>query len=266
MRGVCYVLVGKKRELWLAASLYSLRRWWNGPVSVVTNEMSNWRFAGQASPVPVPTTPFAEFPAHILKAELHRHTPYDSTVFLDCDTLIDHPIDELFREDDDPAMLVTPYSLLDKQWYTNGAQGRFRLDLAGGRGLVHASRIESLKFLPVPMVNSGVFAFSKACTIGTQWERAVWTFDDAIFPHHDELALQFLLPHHPHLFFDDTWNSLPNISKRREGVKIWHCSQGTFGNCLKPGLWQGIIKGMLDENFCRVKDWMKPDPLLMTEI
>lgn len=252
-QGVCYLLFGEAHRLPFLVSLTSLRRHYSGPVAIVTDQADWPRTIGVESiPLSADRQP-GKFVHYYVKPRMAELSPFDSTVFLDLDTMIVDRIDDLFLPDGDQRIRAVQYA----DWTTNHTQMRHRLYQLAHHGIVNTKRAEAMMAADVPAINTGVFAFTKSTACLAEWQQTVPPLER--FFVHDEIALQLILDHHPHDVFDDRWNCMPMFSRRRENVKIWHGPGNQWGRL--PG-WYDTLREIWDADFGGVRGWLKCNPHL----
>src|SRR5215204_1601327 len=100
-RGVIYVAVGDPAYRRMAReSIGSLRSsGYRGPIAVVVEKAEHVRALGDGLQPIVARTSMARdtFASRGVKTTLHRLTPFDQTLYLDCDTLIIWNPDDIWR-------------------------------------------------------------------------------------------------------------------------------------------------------------------------
>ena len=127
-RGYIYWNTGKKMLVRLAVSLYTLRQVTDDSVTIIWDEDS-WpecskiatQFNAYAKPVTFEKT--SKNFAYFGKCQLHKITPYDTSIFLDGDTIIYKSIPELYY-------LAEKYEYVSTQfvdWTTNNNRIRNRI-------------------------------------------------------------------------------------------------------------------------------------------
>jgi hypothetical protein len=125
--GVVYMLYGSRHALQLVVSLWSLRRVYQGPVAILCahdgNDATSLRLkeAIDADPridatcIPFPfVTTAKRNNGYANKTLVHRLSPFQRSVFLDADTVIVRPFDELYPTEDE--IVLTQFC----GWWSNG--------------------------------------------------------------------------------------------------------------------------------------------------
>lgn len=267
-QGVLYVWSSEPDYgLCLLASLYTLRQHYDGPVAVVTSN------ADQVASVvdhvvPIQRRKYVN-PKHVhfeLKSLANELTPFDSTVYLDCDTLIAGDISPLFVAENNSAISLVQLA----DWTTTHTQMRHRILQLVLMGILHPAQGERLIAADTPAVNTGVYAFSRACEVFAEWHATTVSLDKFFI--HDELAMTILKPDYPHHILDDRWNRLPRYSNATDAV-IWHCCAQQFGAGHQIGkppppalaLWFDTLNRMWTDNYGKVREWWTGNPRLWGE-
>ena len=256
-QGIVYIIIGTDHDFQLAVSLYTLRQHYVGDVAILTDDQRPALRSiarGANANLRQVARPNAKGPALALKAMLHRLSPFTSTVFLDTDTLVRQPLNALFLPDNSQLLRVTPYA----DWTGLHKQTISRLVAIQNFGLVHPSYVRRLQHLNRPYINVGVFACTPATAIGPDWEATTMGFEVGSSERTgEEAALNMILPDYPHEIWDDSWNCIPILSKRRTDVRIWHLPQGQFGQCPEPGFWETTLNSLWTTNWCEVQTWSR---------
>lgn len=220
--GVLYLNSGKKLVERLYVSLGSLREVYKGSVTVL---LSN------EPPEVQPTLEKNGFnvrrleatPGHVnallCKTMLNQFTPYDYTVFIDADTLVLKPFQELFDWAEEHTFVATqfanwsanrsPIGKRVRSWHLNGVTSKEEYEAAraytGGRE---------------GGINVGVLAFQRDATIFQDWYDLAVRGKAQFIP--DEISCQYLLPKHRHYLAPTEFNSSCRFSPCTEGTRIIH--------------------------------------------
>lgn len=220
-RGILYWFCGVRYAERLVVSAFSLRRHWDGPIHVVCTdddcEAICARMHGDArirsGYSRVEMTRFKRHSMYVNKTLLPTWSPFDQTVFLDGDTVVAGPIDELFE----PRVAITRFG----EWQSKG--GTMSKRIGRWRGISPAVDALVAKQLASkhPAINTGVVGWHR----GTA-ELAVW-HQLAVAGHArdmtDELAMQLLQTEIPGLkVFDDRFNCSPIYGSHQGDARVWH--------------------------------------------
>lgn len=203
--GVLYLLHGTKLAARLVVSAASLRRYHKGAIAVVTTDSASTELVRLiANDVRlridhIPVRP-ALLPGcntgYLLKTRVNEFTPFDTTVFLDCDTLVTGDISRLFDLPSSQHVIVTQFA----EWGTK-------------RGIVarRIRRWSSIAPSLVPealtygrAVNTGVFSFARESQVFERWHQLAHSGRHLFIP--DEVSMQLLLPHVPAVMLDARYN------------------------------------------------------------
>ena len=202
--GVIYYNRGPKMLVRLAVSLSSLRKHYQGPVTILSHGGSEHAVCQQYAARWGAGVSHIEYPDDgkkqtYLNATLsHLHTPYDPTIWLDSDTLVRGDFaDDLWAAANENEFAVAQIS----SWTTY-------------KGKI-ASRIRA--WTPVypdwiqaaidfgPAINCGVFAFRRDSKLMRDWYGLAETGRGlSMIP--DETCCQLILPRYPHKIMDQKYN------------------------------------------------------------
>src|SRR5262245_23129169 len=103
--GVVYLLTNIQLAARLVVSLYSLRRWYHGPIAVFTTRPESHEIGKRCADDPVlrvcqhrcierPGLGYTS--SYLTKTTILERSPYKISVFLDADTIVNGSISELF--------------------------------------------------------------------------------------------------------------------------------------------------------------------------
>jgi hypothetical protein len=203
--GILYLLDGTKLGARLVVSVATLRRHYRGRVAVLTTDPSAYAIGNELAGdrrldvehVHVVADPWIrEHRGYVLKTIVHRYTPFDVSVFLDCDTIVRGDLSPLFDLPTDEHVVVTQFC----DWTTRGARISSRIR--------QWSEICSDLIEPAlaygRAVNTGVFAFGRQRDVLERWFTLAYAGRARFIP--DEVAMQLLLPHIPHVMLDARFN------------------------------------------------------------
>ncbi|MDX1964958.1 MAG: hypothetical protein SFX18_17555 [Pirellulales bacterium] len=262
-RGVLYLLTGIKHAVRLAVSIASLRRYFAGPVTIMSTQPESHALVGlftkdhrlNVSQLQIPHVQREKNSAFLTKVAMLPHTPYETSLFLDADTLVTGSIEPLFEAAEDSGFATTQFS----KWVTSGRkmQGRIRswFDVPQtlfSREEFHRLLLENLQGLPA--INCGVHAYRRGIPLLQSW----WSLVDAGWDRFicDEVALQILLPRFPHRILDHRFNFSPRYGPPEEDARIWHFHGGKH---LSPGLaaekWLPALQTVWHENIADIQAW-----------
>lgn len=266
MNGVLYMLQGDKHAAQLVVSIYSLRQHYDGPICIATGDRKATKIAEQiffdkrlrihaVKPWQAATrrSTGKNGTAYANKCQMYRLSPFDKTIFLDADTLIVNPIDDLWPLDRE--VRLTWFS----DWVTTG-------NLIGGRirGWKDICPVEYVQMSqqPYPAINTGVMSFSKASKdFMDDW---LATTQKNICFICDEIAAQLIFIRHLHTVMTDEWNFSPQYSKPidSEGVekkiRIYHYHGKQHCKPDKSDgykTWFPVYQECVEKNIANICEW-----------
>lgn len=207
-KGIIYFNQGTKCLTRLCVSIHSLRKVYNGAVTVihvgdVPDSIRGYIARMGCAFLNIPAT--GEAPL-VRKAQMWRYSPYDLTMFIDADTLIVGRVDEYFH-------LIAEYGFCTgwfAGWKTTGGTMSGRIKAMEKC----TSKEEVLHALEYGYAtNTGIFGFKKDHAILPAWEKLTReAHKSGCSPIPDELACQMLLPYHRHWLAPIKWGVSVNKS------------------------------------------------------
>jgi len=218
-RGVIYYNRGTKCTIRLLVSLYSLRKHWNGFVSVICAGPQEPWFLNELNKMnaEVISIPYREgVGSLVLKASLWRHSPYDLTMYLDADTIVLKPINEYFdliKEND----FVTGHFA---GWKTSG--GTISKRIKAWEKAAPELIEPAINFGKA--VNTGINGWKKDASILKDWEELTEKGEKngCTLRIVDEIACQLLLPKHKCFVADTKWGESVKFGKMTDETIIIH--------------------------------------------
>lgn len=171
-QGVVYMINESNGfNLRLAVSIWSLRRHYDGWITILINEGGSVNvddinriadaFDCDVQEFPNPHTGKNSRGVSLpLKTRVYEWTPYETTVFIDADTLVQGDVSPLFEmaEQHETGMVFTDWG-----WHCGGRKMRKRIDPWIAAGLFTRPPDD------FPAVNTGVFAFRKDSPVMPEW-------------------------------------------------------------------------------------------------
>jgi hypothetical protein len=261
MNGVIYYNTGTVCLVRLLVSICSLRKFYAGPISILSWGDASHEICDRiatATDSKVIRVDFdmvsCKYPKYMAKTKLQEFTPYDNTLYLDSDTLVVGPVDELFNLIDQHHMLVTSI----KRWTTRDVRISKRINTWA---YLYPDLIEpALNFGHV--INCGVYGFRRDASILNEWYKTAAAKDDSINP--DEVSLQLLLPHHKHIVVDNRFNF---ITKRGDvndpDIRILHYQARKHCHISPNNKWLVAYNEVAKHNVADVINWQPAgDPKL----
>lgn len=251
-RGVVYLLCGAKHAERMAVSWLTLRDHWQGPVTVGVTDDDCQAVAERAKGLDievrrVPLSKARRHSAYLNKTLVPQWTPYDESVFLDGDTMIVAPIDDLFGR----PLVITSFG----EWQTQGRRMSGRINRWRGRTAYIDALVDRQLHRPYPAINTGVFAFRRGLPFLSLWHTV--TKAGAGLHMTDELAMQLLHSEIEEcLVMDDRWNCSPIYGTHSDDVKIWHFHGGKHPR-REAGktLWAPAFDRAYEQNVCGLQEW-----------
>jgi hypothetical protein len=249
----------------LAVSLFTLRRHWHGPITIMVDDVC-LGMAGRIAADPRITADTQRIEAvsgprhscYITKSMIPSWTPYDYTLLIDGDTTIHGPLDELF-EGDFP-LTITQFS----NWQSQGGRVSQRINWWRGRSPAIDALVAAQLARPWPAINTGVISFRRGYPQMATWHAI--TKAGAGLHMTDELAMQLLqgdLPADECRVVDDRWNWSPQYGvAQRENVRIIHFHGGKHVRKAEGRrLWEPEFRAAFDADVGGMKGWAgKHDP------
>jgi predicted O-methyltransferase YrrM len=218
-RGVLYWNSGTKLLTRLHVSLGSIREIYDGPVTVVLNSNVPDRYAEIVEEggfnVKRIDAPEGHKQALLIKTCLNKYSPYDTTVFIDCDTLVIRPFDELFEWAEEHKFVVTAFSTWNVR---RGAIAR-RVKAWLDHEVITEEEYKEARDYPAG-INVGVMAFQNDASIYEDWYPLAERGIDVFIP--DEVSCQILLPKHKHYLAPQHFNNTCRYSPVDEDTRIIH--------------------------------------------
>lgn len=264
--GVVYLLTGTQLAARLVVSLHTLRKWYDGPVTIFTTRAESHRIGqliaedrrlgAEARPLEERDGPGYNS-SYMTKIAAVQDSPYARTVFFDADTLIVGSVGELFRAAAEADFTATAFC----DWKTTDPHiiKRFRKWDALREGIAAtidiARLVRTLTRVALPAINSGVFAARCGAPILSEWEELAFLGRELWLP--DEIALQILLLRHAHQLLGGHFNCHPQAPNIPD-VRVWHFVGATH---LRPGptqdLWLPAYRECRELNLGRIVDWSR---------
>jgi hypothetical protein len=253
-QGIVYLLHGRKLGVRLVVSLRSLRSHYSGPVAIISTDPESSSICSRiaddkrlnaihitCSPRPLAKRHWG----YVLKTYVHQLSPFDESLFLDCDTVIRGDLGPLFSFSSPEQIVVTRCC-----------------NRATSRGII-AKRIKRWKELFPELVesalryghgvNTGIFAFTRETLVMDRWRQVAVAGADHFIP--DEIAMQLLLPHYPHQMLDQRFNCSPKYGNAYgDDVRVVHFHGrkhvGSHGQ-----LWKDQYQQAVFENLAGLCEW-----------
>lgn len=267
--GIIYLLTGNQLAARLAVSIFSLRRFYDGPITIFTTRPeSEWvgNLLAADDRLRVNCAKLNERPAsghassYLTKPLAAAASPYDATVFLDADTLIVGDISELLHAAESQSLTVTAYC----DWTTAHEVVAARIHPWAGVNSILAQEIRLAELvatalaLPLPAINTGVFAVPRGHSVLPVWDALASAGVDLPLP--DEIALQLLLPRYEHRLLGGHYNCHPFATDIPD-VRIYHFAGGAhLAHKLSTDLWMPVYRECVAINLAQIRRWSRIEP------
>jgi hypothetical protein len=262
-RGIVYLLTGPGHGARLAVSLWSLRRYYQGPVTVYTTRRESHAIGQRCAndrrlcvehrtATEVARGKNSTF---LTKVKLLSQVPYTVAAFLDADTVIAGTIDALLEVSCEQPFCATQFS----DWTTSHHLLRNRIDAWRGLSPNRRDAQWLAQFLdqdlpPRPAVNSGVIGFRADAAILGPWYRLAMIGRSTFIC--EEIALQLLLPHYSHKLLDCRYNCSPIYGVNRGDARIWHLhGEKHLARPEYREIWLPLYQECLRQNIAGLREW-----------
>jgi len=216
-KGIIYLNQGTKCIQRLLVSVFSLRKYYSGNITVFTiAEQPEW-FLELLEKLKCDAVALEHKGIRPLvrKATLWRDSPYDLTMFLDADTVIVAPIDEYFDKIKEHKFCTGEFA----EWKTTGSTMKRRINSFAS--IVPDYVEPSIKYGKA--TNTGIFGFTKDAPILKEWE---WLTIEGQKVNRipDEVGCQMLLHKYHHWLAPVQWGVSVKMSQphHAEDMKIIH--------------------------------------------
>jgi hypothetical protein len=260
-KGVIYFNLGSKCLLRAIVSIHSLRKHYDGPIAIIsTGDVSNslCKSLFKNTNIQIIEAVFSKSlegknDVYLKKASVNDWTPFDISVFLDADTLVRGPIDELFDLAEKHDFVVPQFT----HWTTTGTKAiKRRIE---GWETIYPELMEDAHSFG-PAVNCGVFAFKKNTEFAVKWCDDIKPGRSNFIP--DETGMQVVLHKYKHTVCDQKYNvSCKHSDPYDKDAKIIHyhgrkhCRMNEDGKIQYGGdLWIKEYEKAIEENFLNIID------------
>jgi hypothetical protein len=255
------MLYGTRHALQLVVSIYSLRQVYKGPIAVLCahddNDCTSLRLKEALEQEPrlaVECVPFRFVTTgrrnngYANKTLVHKISPFDKSVFLDADTLVVRPFDELFPIGDE--IVLTQFA----GWWSNQRKISRRIENWRKVDPVLVDRAQQAQY---PAINTGVFGFASSTTYMDAWREMTLRNLSFIC---DELASQIMFMDYPHRVLDQRFNASVVYSTAAPEVvcdgRVWHGHGGKFfKKASGRAIWRPLYDACMRDDIARITRW-----------
>ena len=268
--GVLYYVIGSKYSPMLVVSLYSVRQHYAGPVCLVVGDEAAQEIADlcmaddRLQPLQIVRHDMPKGGGkglqHANKSRLFELSPFDRTVFLDADTLVVGPFNELLPREGTEEIRLTRYS----DWVTTGGKIGGRIERY--RDLL-PEKVALMRGHEYPAINTGIYGFTKDSIAYFAEHRRLCELHPIFMS--DELVAQLIFIDYPHLILDCRWNYSPvyppkTLPELGNDIRIWHFhgfSHAKIGKADAKGwsIWKPYYERCVAENIACIADWTPGD-------
>ena len=264
-RGIIYYNIGRSHLVRLLVSLYSLRRFYNGPVTILSEGDDSFGIClNIAEALDAEVTkwncgvPAGENRRFLAKTRYHIGSPYEITIALDADTVVLGPIDQLFCEAELAPFCVAQFA----DWTTHHRLISKRL--RAWQGLRPDDIAPAIGFGPA--INCGVVTFRNNSTFCRDWLHLSLPGRETFIP--DEVCCQLSLHRYPHRILDQKWNrSCKYDDPEKPDTRIVHYHGNKhcrLGLPFHGRLWMREFEGAYAQNLAKVQEWCPAGDFTLT--
>jgi hypothetical protein len=256
LNGVVYFNVGRKCLYRLIVSIYSLRKVYSGPISLLytEEEQKEYNIISKTFDVNIVknkiTAETGKNAVYLEKCLTHLNSPFENTLWLDSDTIIlKDPTTEMWENSEKYEFAICPLA----NWKSNGKKIKDRIETWKN---VYPEFIEAaINFGPA--INCGVLSFNKSSKLMKDWYSLAVKNREAFIP--DEVCCQIILPRYKHQIMSEIYNTSCKYSKLTEDTKVIHfhgrkhCRIDENGKLLFMGeVWVKFYKECVEKNICEI--------------
>lgn len=246
--GIIYYNVNTSYAVRLLVSLYSLRKYYKGKVSILSwgseshNICAPIAAATNADLIRInPVIAASKTPQFLVKTKLPQYSPYINTLYLDADTLVVNKIDELFDLINRWQFVVTSID----GWSTTDKRIIKRLDEWSNTFPILVKQA----YLYKNVINCGVFGFNKSSPILNEWYNTAVRGKDFFVP--DEVACQLLITKYKHKLLNNQYNCMFKYCNNKN-PKIIHYHARKH---VEDRRWLYTYNEVVNKNVANIKSW-----------
>ncbi len=259
-RGVLFFHVGSRYAVPLIVAIATLRKFYDGPVAVLSDSGIGWQTSLQISSDrrlgPITTAwrldieeRLLEQPGwlYVFKTRLPSLSPFEETLILDSDIVVTGPIDELWPQPGEAAVLTKRNGGRHQ-----GLKARLRCQKWAHVDAARAARARDRTY-PYPPVNTGVMAFGRdSGAFCAEWRRLA-----EANPIHscDEQSAQLAYPDYPVRMVDYRFNASLIHDRELADVRIWHGVGRFFWNDARGrAVWLPALRECMADNLGNIRE------------
>jgi hypothetical protein len=188
------------------------------------------------------------------KARLHLYTPFNTSIFLDSDTVVLRNFDELFDEVKKNDFIASQFA----HWKSSGRTIRKRLRQWSS---TDHNLVEDTIKRDIPSVNMGLYGFKKSSELMKHWFDLTIKHPTASLP--EETTCHLLLTQYKSKIVSNIYNcSCKHDNPRDKEVKVVHyhgrkhCRlDESYRLKFNGSIWIQHWKDVLDKNICDIQNW-----------
>jgi len=256
-KGVVYFFCGLPAAERLVVSLWTLRKHYTGPITIgLTTDEERAIITPAADRLGADLLNVQKMGnrnAHYLsKTTVPSWTPYENTVYIDADTVVVGPIDDLFGH----KLAITAFA----EWVSTGRRMSGRclkwkglspyIDALVARQVAPKATADD----EYPAINTGVFSFARGNEQLAIWHHVALAGVGLFMT--DELAMQLVFPDMDCTVLADKYNCSPWLGLHRGEAVIWHCHGKK--HLRKPegrAVWLPAFEEAMGEKVGRLNRW-----------
>jgi hypothetical protein len=265
--GIVYLMTGPQHGARLIVSLYTLRQWYDGPVTVFTTRPESHAIGKRlaaSDELRVNHQTFWELPPGDYNAScatkpfIFSAAPYDASILLDADTMVVGPIDELV--DSAAASPLTVTTFCGSRTNEHGHQAAFAgwRKLAGSAGDLYGltQLLDYIEANPQWKINAGVVSARRGTQFLAEWQELSRFGQRMYLP--EEVALQLLALRYPHRLLGWKFNCFPLMQPQPPDVRILHfCATTHLSHTFTQEIWLPVYRECRRKNIAGIRSWSR---------
>lgn len=263
--GVLYYHAGRGFATRLAVSLHSLRQHYRGPVAIMTDATAkalSERIGSAlgATVIEIEPPKMRRHGHYLAKTQLWRHTPFERSLFLDADTVVAGPIDELLQIDG--RVVITHFA----DWYSTGRKMSARIRGFSGVTPMIDQLVQASTTIKFPAINTGVVRFDRDFDGLEQWEAITAAVSPRFIA--DEIAMQVVFPLWGRncVVVDDRWNCSPIFGTHKAEAKISHFHGDKHLRKGGQEIWGPAYRAACEADVAGLREWAAAEDRWVREL